>query len=195
MVANIQAYLKAEFGYSDFQIAQIRYALLCILSEASKLLILGVFFYCMNKFSLFLWAAIVLCTLRTVTGGLHYKHYWSCLLMTFLFFFFGILVLPLIPLRMYGHILLLCVCIGINYQYAPIVSSYRPVPDGVSIQKSKMQSFVFITIYTFLLFIIPENPYFMVGSWIIILQSLQLFAANIRQRRKNHETYFQGQSV
>lgn len=191
MVANIQAYLKTEFGYSDFQIAQIKYALLCILSESSKLIILGIFFYNMDKFSLYLWATIVLCTLRTATGGLHYNHYWSCLLMTFLFFFAGILILPMLPLMMYGHILLLGVCIGINYRYAPIVSSYRPIPDGVSVKRSKMQSFVFITIYALLMFIIPENPFLTVGSWIIILQSLQLFVANLLQRRKNYETYFQ----
>lgn len=191
MVANIQAYLKAEYGYSDFQIAQIRYALLSILSETSKLVIMGIFFYYTGNLSHYLWATIVLCTLRTATGGLHYNHYWSCLLMTFLFFFTGILLLPMLPLIMYGHIILLCLCIGINYRYAPIVSSYRPIPDGVSIQKSKMQSFIFITIYALFMFIIPENPYLTVGSWIIILQSLQLFVANLLQRRRNHETSVQ----
>lgn len=191
MVANIQAYLKAEYGYSDFQIAQIRYALLSILSETSKLVIMGIFFYYTGNLSLYLWATIVLCTLRTATGGLHYDHYWSCLLVTFLFLCTGILLLPLVPLIMYGHIILLCLCIGINYRYAPIVSSYRPIPDGISIQKSKMQSFIIIMIYALFMFIIPENPYLTVGSWIIILQSLQLFVANILQRRRNHETFVQ----
>jgi accessory gene regulator protein AgrB len=108
--------------------------------------------------------------------------------MSFLFFVAGVQLLPLIPTTKYVHIALLILCIWINYLYAPIVSSYRPIPDGIKVKKAKRQAFLFITVYAFLLFIIPENPYLTVGSWIIILQSLQLFVANLLQRRKKRET-------
>lgn len=188
MIADIQSHLKTNYGYTDFQISQIRYALLSILSEISKLFIMGLFFYFTGNLVSYLLAAVVLCTLRTATGGLHYKHYWSCLIMSFLFFFTGVMILPAFPLPDYIHLALLCLCILLNYKYAPIVSSYRPIPDGVLIKKAKTQSFLIISLYAILIFIIPQNPYLPVGSWIIILQSLQLLAANLLERRRSHET-------
>lgn len=189
MSANIQTYLKSTYGYTDFQIAQIRYALLSILSEMSKLIIIGIFFYCTGNVTAYLLAAAVLCTLRTATGGLHYKHYWSCLIMSFLFFYAGICVLPVLTIPNYVQLLLLCLCILLNYKYAPVVSSFRPVPDGILIRKAKLQSFLIISIYACLVFLIPNNRHMPVGTWIILLQSLQLTAANLLQkRRKNHET-------
>lgn len=188
MITAIQSHLKTNYGYTDFQIGQIRYALLSIVSEISKLFIIGLFFYFTGDLVSYLLAAIVLCTLRTATGGLHYKHYWSCLIMSFLFFFTGIMILPVFQLPNHIHLFLLCLCILLNYKYAPVVSSYRPVPNGVLIKKAKIQSFLIISIYAILMFIIPPNPYLPVGSWIIILQSLQLLAANLLERRTHHET-------
>lgn len=188
MGAVIRTYLKNSYGYTDFQIAQIRYTLLSILSELSKLIMMGCFFYFTKHLPEFVLAAVVLCVLRTATGGLHFQHYWSCLLMSLAVFFTGIQVLPLLPVTKHLHILMLGICIWLNYRYAPIASSYRPVPNGVLVRKAKVQSFLLITVYAVLLFIIPDNPYLPVGSWIIILQSLQLYVANIQKRRNCDET-------
>lgn len=35
------------------------------------------------------------------------------------------------------------------------------------------------------MYIIPENPYFAAGFWMIILHSLQLFVAKIRKKGEN----------
>ena len=62
---TIQAYLQDTFGYSDFQIGQIRYTVVSILSEASKLILMGFFFAYTQHFLQYVVAITVLLILRT----------------------------------------------------------------------------------------------------------------------------------
>lgn len=179
----IQDYLKASFGYTDFQIEQIRYTVVSLLSEVSKLFIMGVFFTMTHHLPQYLAAIIVLLILRTCTGGLHFKHYSSCLLVSFLIFYLGICQLPNITLPRPTYFILLLVCVIINYLFAPVVSSYRPIPNGIQVRKSKRQAFAMITLYALIMFIVPVNQYTITGFWIIQLQSFQLIAAKIQKRR------------
>jgi Membrane protein putatively involved in post-translational modification of the autoinducing quorum-sensing peptide len=178
-------YLQANFGYTDYQIEQIRYTLLSILSEISKLFIMGLFFAKTHHISQYFVAIIVLLILRTCTGGLHLKHYLSCLLVSFLIFYLGICQLSNIALPRQVYFILLLVCVIINYLYAPVVSIYRPIPNGIRIKKSKRQAFAMITLYAVIMFIVPSNQYIITGFWIIQLQTLQLIAAKIQKRRCN----------
>lgn len=181
-------YLKETYDFSDFQIAQIRYTVTSLLSEFSKILIMGVFFYYIDHLGEYLLAAFVLCMLRTCTGGLHFKHYLSCFMVSFLIMFMGVYLLPHIYVNRIMQLIILLLCIICNYYCSPIVSSYRPIPDGVAVRKSKWQSFTIIFIFTLVMYIIPMNPYTYAGFWIIILQSLQLIVAKILKRRKYDET-------
>ena len=56
---KIHDYLKNNYGYSDFQIGQIRYTIISILSDVSKLIIMGIFFILTDYFFQYL-AAIYL---------------------------------------------------------------------------------------------------------------------------------------
>lgn len=175
----IHNYLQDSFGYTDFQIGQIRYTVASILSEISKLILMGFFFALTGYFTQYIIAITVLLVLRTCTGGLHFKHYFSCLAVSFIILFLGVCVLPhfIFPRPLYFAFLL--VCVAINYLFAPIVSSYRPIPNGIRIRKSKRQSFGIITIYALIMFIVPTNLYIVTGFWIIMLQSFQLLVAKL----------------
>lgn len=181
----IKDYLQADFGYTDYQIEQIRYTVISVLSELSKLFIIGVFFALTHCIPQYLVAIIVLFMLRTCTGGLHFKHYVSCLLVSFLIFYLGICQLPNITLPRPIYFTLLLACVIINYLFAPVVSSCRPVPNGIQIKKSKRQSFAMITLYAVIMFIVPISQYIITGFWIIQLQTLQLIAAKLQRRRCN----------
>ena len=176
---TIHNYLQDTFDYSDFQIGQIRYTVVSILSELSKLFIMGIFFALTHYFLQYLTAITVLLMLRTCTGGLHFKHYISCLAVSFLILYLGICQLPHVPLARPLYFILLLGCVIINYLFAPIVSSYRPAPDGIRVRKSKLQAFSIIMIYALILFIVPTNQYLVTGFWIIMLQSLQLLVAKL----------------
>lgn len=58
-----------------------RYLVLSFLSETSKLLILALLFH--RKIGIFLFSVLVLYLLRSTTGGMHCKRYWSCFLVSF----------------------------------------------------------------------------------------------------------------
>ena len=176
---TIHDYLQNSFGYTDFQIGQIRYTVISILSEISKLILMGFFFALSGYFLQYIVAISVLLVLRTCTGGLHFKRYFSCLAVSFIILFLGICVLPQIVIPCPIYFVFLLVAVVINYLFAPIVSSYRPIPNGVRIRKSKRQSFSIITIYALIMFIVPTNLYIVTGFWIIMLQSFQLLVAKL----------------
>ena len=143
----------------------------------SKLIIMGIFFACIHRLLLFTFSIFTLLLLRTCTGGLHFDHYLSCLIVSFLIIGLSVVILPHIYTAKWLQLLILIGCIIINYLYAPIVSKYRPIPEGIRVRKAKKQSFIIITIYALILFVFPPNTYICVGFWTIVLQSLQLIAA------------------
>ena len=148
---------------------------------------MGIFFSYIHYFPQYLVAIAVLLTLRTCTGGLHFNHYFSCFLVSLGIIFAGVCVLPLIPVARPLYFILLLGCIIVNYFLAPIVSSYRPVPNGVQIKKSKRQAFYIITVYALIMFIVPTNRYTIAGFWIILLQSVQLIAAKLIKKEAEKE--------
>lgn len=189
---HVKTYLKETFGYSDKEAGRIYYVFQSIASEVSKLLIMGIFFLYIGKFDVYLVAALLLCFLRTNTGGMHLKHYSTCLAMSFCILATGICILPEIPATKLMQIIVLGICAVCNYYLSPIVSEYRPIPNGLLIKKSKRKAALYITLYILLLYIIPVNPYTTVGFWIIVLQTLQLFVAKYNQRRRvANETFNQ----
>lgn len=115
---KIHDYLKNNYGYSDFQIGQIRYTIISILSDVSKLIIMGIFFILTDYFFQYLAAIATLLVLRTCTGGLHFKHYFSCLALSFFSFIYRHMPTPkniaspsplLCPaFTMYTHQLFVC---------------------------------------------------------------------------------------
>lgn len=182
---NMDNYLHNTLGFSNYEIAQMRYFISSILSELSKTLIIGGFFLTIDMFYLFIPAAVTLCCLRICTGGLHFKHYLSCLAVSFSVFFIDINILNKFLFIKPVQLLLLCLCIIINYLCAPVVSVFRPIPNGIRVKRSKRQATAIISFYLFLVFILPTSSYLNVGFWMIILQSIELLAAKIFIRRDN----------
>lgn len=170
-------YLNKTLGYSNYEIAQIRYFISGLISEISKLILISGYFIYRDKLDLFISAVIVLCALRVYTGGIHFSHYLSCLAISFTIFYIAICILATIHIIKPLQIILLCLCIFINNTYAPIVSKYRPVPNRKKVQRSRKCSFWIIIIYEMILFILPDNPYTNIGFWIIIIHTIQLIIA------------------
>ncbi|MCH5266173.1 MAG: accessory gene regulator B family protein [Lachnospiraceae bacterium] len=180
---NVSGYLKTTFGYTDFQIGQIRYTVMSILSEVSKLMIIGGFFLLADRFLVFLTAALLLCLLRTCTGGLHFKHYISCFLVSFCILSACVFLPAWVPVNRNLMLILSGGCALCNYRLAPVVSSYRPTPSEALVRKSRRQSAGIILFYTVLALFLPFNQYIVTGFWTILLHSIQLAAAKIWKRR------------
>lgn len=185
---SILSKVQKEYGYSDYEIKLIKFSLTGIFYDLSKTLIFMVYFYATGKFIEFIFAAVPLILLRTKTGGIHLKKYWSCFLFSFAYFLAVIYVLPALitvhPLAIYA---ILLVCAIMDYMLGPNTLSKRPAPAEDFIKKAKIQSFQVVFIVAVLFFIFPNVPYLIVSFWTVVLHTVQLSIIKLIKEVKYHE--------
>lgn len=70
--------LQQEYGFSDYQVKLLRFSFTGILYDVSKTLIFIVYFTYIGKFPELIFALIPLILLRTRSGGIHFRKYWTC---------------------------------------------------------------------------------------------------------------------
>lgn len=177
-------FLKEQYQFSDFQIAQLQYVWKTFFSEFSKLLIMGLIFR--NELGRYFFAVTIMLLLRTATGGLHCKKYISCFFVSFTYMFLSLIVLPPIPVNKVFQLILLFACMLCNYYIGPVTSAvHRPLSEECS-KRIKIQAFLIIFFYLTLTYIVPENPYFTCGFWVVILHTLQLTVAKLLKKEGNY---------
>ncbi|MCM1134239.1 MAG: accessory gene regulator B family protein [Clostridium sp.] len=181
----MQEFLKRQYQFSDFQIAQLQFFGKTIASELSKLLIMGFVFK--DRLGLYLFAMAIMLPLRIAVGGLHCKTYFSCFLVTFSYTFLSLMVLPSIPVNKLCQMILLFICMLCNYYIGPVTSTVHVALSKHHVKKVRIQAFLLIFFYIVVLYIVPESPYMTVGFWVIILHSLQLILARIIKKGEPYE--------
>lgn len=173
----MREFLKTQYQFSDFQIAQLNYTWKSLASEFSKLILMGILFH--NILGVYAFAVMIMMLLRSSTGGLHCRTYISCFLVSFTYMFLALAVLPAIPVNKLVQMILLFVCILCNYYIGPVTSAvHRPLSEKI-IHRVRGQAFLIIFFYLVLTYITPENPYITAGFWVIILHTTQLIAAKL----------------
>lgn len=75
---RIKIYIKDKYGLSNYQMAQLTFVIKSTSSELSKILLMGIAFQ--NHLKLYIFLLIIMCFLRTFSGGLHFYTYKKCLL-------------------------------------------------------------------------------------------------------------------
>lgn len=160
------------------------YYLKCFLLEFSKICIFFIFFSLLGLIPEYLIALLSLMLLRSNGGGLHYKHYISCLAVSFLFLCGSITLATYItpPTILACFTSLLCSLIG--YWLVPIASSNRPPATVEQAKKSKRNTMFIILEFIILICICPHNTYIFIGYWTIILHIFQLVIARILKEVK-----------
>ena len=174
--------MKQNEQISEKQKKMAIYHLKCWLYDGSKFLIFLVFFFFIERLDMYLYAFIILLPLRLNTGGLHFKHYWSCLLFSFVYML--TVTIPLADIRLpYGvSILLLLLCVVINGSIGPICSASRPALPQQEIIKYRQKG-ALLTCYDTLLTMLFWNTHLApVGFWTIVLHSVQLVIGNILEK-------------
>lgn len=159
----------------------------CLLYDFSKLAIFLVFFGLMHRLDCFLLAYAVMFPLRQASGGLHFKHYISCLIFSFGFFAADILLLVPVTLPVAAVCLIFPVCAAISYAIGPIQAPTRPPLAEQEIAKHRkkaLAAFAYAAIITVILYQFRLES---IGYWTIILQTLQLIIAFIK--KKGGETH------
>lgn len=172
--------LKTQYAFSDYQVAQLEFVCKTLAAELSKLLIIGLFF--LDRFPIYVVSILLLAFLRVSTGGLHCKKYLSCLLVSFLYVFLCIQILPLIYVNKLFQMILLFLCLLINYYLGPVLSDVHLPLSSKRIKGVKIQAFIIIFFVLIVTYILPENALITSCFWIVVLHTLQLLMAKIRKK-------------
>ena len=169
-------------GEMEPEMVVFRYLVMSFLSEASKLLMLGILFH--KRIEIFLFSVFVLFLLRSATGGMHCKRYWSCFVMSFSYLFLCIDVLPMIELPKSVMLGILLICCVVTYYIGPVISADRPQPTSRQCHMRKIHVFMVIFFYMIFMYILPESSYVVSGFWIVVLHAVQLSFAALKTKVK-----------
>lgn len=182
--------LKSQYGYTSYELALVKYALVSILSELSKLFILGIFFYLTNHFTEFIFSMVLLFLLRLNIGGLHCKHYITCFLLTFIVSYSSVTLLPKIcsvspTVMIIFSVIDMIICFAIG----PIASPFRPTPDNLRLKRCRYIGLIVFCIFIFFVSIFQTNVaffnYLQVGFWTITLHTAQMLIAKISKKEED----------
>ena len=180
---RLKSYIKEKYWLSNYQVAQLTFVFKSTSSELSKMLIMGILFH--NYLKLYAFLLLIMCFIRTFSGGIHFYTYKMCLMASTIYIGSIITFLSKIILPIYVRLFLLTLCIVVCYLIGPVLSNYRTYFPKKQLYFCRNVTCLIIFIYTIIMYIIPENPYFAAGFWMIILHSLQLFVAKIRKKGEN----------
>lgn len=178
----LNEYMTNELNLNLSEQRYIIYKLKCIIYDLSKFIIISIFFIIVGLFKEFLFASMISAPLRIYSGGLHFKHYWTCFLFSFGYFVLLILGLSTIPLSIYLSSIIMVLCSIINFCLSPVQSATRPPLSTTELQRTKQKTFI-LSIYCILIILIFYNtPLASVGYWTILLHTMQLIIAKLMKK-------------
>lgn len=179
----ISNYLDTIPELSASDKVKLNYFFSCIIYEGSKIVVFLLFFAITQHLKGFLYSMIILLPLRIISGGIHFKHYLSCLAFSFGYFYLvNVPLMNIMPSRMIVS-LVLFICIIINCPVGPVVSDSRPALSSEQIKHGRFHIFVATVYDTILTMLFYESPLAPIGFWTIVLHSMQLLIANLRKKR------------
>lgn len=179
----IANYLDTVPELSTSDKAKLNYFFSCIIYEGSKIVLFLIFFTVTQRLKGFLYSMIILLPLRIISGGIHFKHYLSCLAFSFGYFYLVNVPLGNVMPTFEMSLLILFACIFINCLVGPVVSDSRPALDPERIKRGRLHVFIATVYDTLLTALFFESPLAPIGFWTIVLHSLQLIIGKLRKKR------------
>lgn len=180
--------IQFKYGLTNRERKLLQFSFVGIIYDSTKFLMLFIFFACIEQVPAYIFSSFLLILLRSNQGGLHLKHYTSCFVLSFLYLFFSIAILPNIFTNISGSIGLsiLFICMLVNHLIGPQknkkIYSYLKNPSAV--KKSKINSFIICFVYMVIFFIFPDVQLVQQGLWIIVLHTIQIVFVILRTKRK-----------
>lgn len=156
---------------------KLNYSLQVILGEISKLLILFALFLFTNAHAEFIMAFLALTFIRANTGGLHFKTYLGCLVISCAFFASAILLLRFTEFAYITMSAIGFTGLAIIALISPITSSQRPNYSNAQRMRFKIIGCIGACIHLIGFMATKNNPYFTISVWVIFLQAIQLLFA------------------
>lgn len=173
--------IQTNCSLTDRDVKYLKFTLAALFYDISKMLILFLFFYAIDKTAVFLFDMALLILLRCNHGGLHTKHYLSCFLLSFGVLLFAVFM-PQLPEPI--ALSVLTGCMLINYRIGPIRSAQCRVKDESIFQRNQVQTFLIVFLFLIVMYLFPNSPLMISGFWIIVAQSAQLIIAKCIQNQR-----------
>lgn len=179
MDTNSTAKKKTLTDYEKKLLAFYGIGFLC---ESTKVAIYFVIFHFLGLTKEFLAALIFMAVLRISGGGLHFKHYISCLFASFLLLGLAILTGIYIFIPLPFMLIASLACLVAAYKLVPFQAPTRPAATEQLIQSAKRHTAIKIILICVLICIYPKNVYVNIGFWTLVIHVVQLAIA--KERRK-----------
>lgn len=174
---------------SKVDAVKLHYMIDIIINEILKMAILFIPFCLFDEVWSYVYCLTALFIIRPMTGGLHTKTFWGCLMFSGCFLALGMLLIKFVPLQQPVLTFICFFDLLVLGCFAPIVPKQRPRYSEKKMFRSKLLSIV-VAVLHFGLYVISSSPYFSYAVWIITLQCLQLLIAmgGIQYERKIKNT-------
>lgn len=151
----------------------------CILYDVSKLILFVAFFAVIHKLSSFIFAFLIFYPIRQISGGLHYKHYFSCLVFSFVYMVLVVTVLAPLTLNLAAVVPILAVCAAVVYAIGSIRPPSRPALNQQEFAEQRRKALNIVCYESVLIVLFFDSRLASAGYWTIILHTLQLVMAFI----------------
>ncbi|PKM51515.1 MAG: hypothetical protein CVV02_06150 [Firmicutes bacterium HGW-Firmicutes-7] len=173
---------------SEEDICKMKYGMQVTSNEVIKILIFLLLFGTIRKLDAFILSFLVLATVRSFAGGLHFYRWSSCFLFSLAFFITNILILPNIVVinNSLVYYIVVLFSIIITLLFAPKPSKHRPVTQKKYIYKAKGTAFIVTLTWLLVLFtFFKYSQLFSIGIWTVTLQNIQLMISGGLKHEKN----------
>lgn len=185
IILKFYAALQKHHQFTDYQIKVVHYAIITLVSELSKFLMLGIFFFALGKEREYLWTILNFSFLRRYSGGFHCKTYIGCISMSFLYSLLCIAVLPNIVISAAVQRVFLCVSMAVLAVIAPVPSVYHAELDKTERVKCRTIVLAIVIVYFILVSGLSQNSFFKIGFWVIMIHTIQLMITYYTRRMEN----------
>ncbi len=181
----INDYIRENMSLTVREQKLFVYYLKCILYDVSKLILFLFIFSMLHMLPEFLLTFVIQFPLRTISGGLHFRHYWSCFTFSLVYLFLIITLFRKILIPFEIGIVLLLLCIIIIYQIGQVRSPSRPSLSDIELLRRKRAVLIAAGCETLIAVLIYQTDFAPIIYWSIILHTLQLIIGKWNLARLN----------
>lgn len=178
-ILNITA---KELNLSTWEQKLLAFRLKCTLYDISKLILFAGFFIAMQKTEGFIFCFLIFFPIRQISGGLHFKHYSSCLIFSFIYLYLVIMMLAPIKLTFNIALAVLACCAAVVYLIGPVRPASRPALSAQEYEQQRRRAFSIVCYEIIIILLFFDSSLAGIGYWTVILHTLQLIIAFILRK-------------
>lgn len=171
--------------FTTYEIELLKYFYRSIFYDLSKFLLLLLFYSILGLQMEFCIEMLILLSIRNFYGGIHFQHYSSCFMFTFIFSLMGIIlahtVLPDRHVQLMVLVIMSAVCMALK----PVTAASRPELDSRKMIPYRICGACVLLLYITAFIMLQTFPYSNLCFWVIVLHTLQLIAAKLLRKGEN----------